>query len=137
MKVESILKRKDGTKLSLGGTDYHFKPDDQGRHVAIVKNQAHLAKLLSIPEGYRLVLDDEEHQEAAPVLNVIQEPAKVIPPVSVPENKPETDQPAVQTADKDKHGRSLDLVSLFAERFGRQPHHAWNDERIQSELNEA
>lgn len=127
MKVESILKRKNGTKLSLGGVDYHFMPDDKGRHVAIVINEAHLAKLLSIPEGYRLVLDDEAHNQ--------QEPAPVIIPA--PE-VPEQDKPDASTQDgKDKHGRSQTLVDNFLERFGRQPHHAWNDERIQSELKEA
>lgn len=143
MKIESILKRKNGTKISLGGIDYHFKPDEKGRHVANVTDQAHLAKLLSIPEGYRLVLDDEEHgkPQDTPVINIIQESELATDPEPGSEDTPEPQQSLnnaeIKSGNKDKHGRLQTLVDQFSERFGRVPHHAWNDERIKSELSEA
>lgn len=53
MKIETILKRPGGTKVRLGSDTYHFKPDDQDRHVAEVENPDHVKVLLNIPEGYR------------------------------------------------------------------------------------
>lgn len=60
MKVESIIKRDPPTKITLGRATYSFAEDDQGRHVCEVKNSEHLARLLSITEGYRVVIDGEE-----------------------------------------------------------------------------
>lgn len=62
MKVESIIKRNPPTSIMLGDTAYQFEPDSEGRHVCEVSDQQHLAKLLSIPEGYRLVLDGSQEQ---------------------------------------------------------------------------
>lgn len=53
MKIECILKRAGGTKVSLGAALYHFKPDDEDRHVAEVENQDHVKVFLNIAEGYR------------------------------------------------------------------------------------
>lgn len=58
--IESIIRRKGGTKVTLGGTTYHFTPDDEGRHVAEVSKNAHIQRFLSITEGFRLLGDDEE-----------------------------------------------------------------------------
>lgn len=63
MKIESIIKRDPPTSITLGDTAYQFEPDSEGRHVCEVTDQQHLARLLSIPEGYRLVLDGP-HQPA-------------------------------------------------------------------------
>lgn len=38
----------------LGDTTYKFKPDDSGRHVAEVTDKHHIARLLSIVEGFQL-----------------------------------------------------------------------------------
>ena len=57
MKIELTIRRKNGSKVELGGRTYHFKPDDKdpgGPHVAEVTEQAHIDCLLSIPE-YRKV----------------------------------------------------------------------------------
>lgn len=58
MKVESIIRRDGGTKVVLGATEYHFAPDATGKHVCEVKDRAHIARFLSIAEGYQL--PDEE-----------------------------------------------------------------------------
>ncbi len=59
MKIESIIKRDPPTFVQLGDTSYQFKPDDQGRHVVDVTDKHHIAKFLSITEGYQLVDADE------------------------------------------------------------------------------
>lgn len=54
MLIECILKRDGGTKVELGNTTYHFAPDSEGRHVAMVADPDHIGRLLSISEGYRI-----------------------------------------------------------------------------------
>jgi hypothetical protein len=55
MKIECTLKRKGGTVVELPGKTYHFKEQDDGKHVADVTNEAHIERFLSIPEAYRLL----------------------------------------------------------------------------------
>jgi hypothetical protein len=55
MKVECILKREGGSIVEMPGKTYHFAPDEHGRHVADVINEAHLQRFMQISEGYRLV----------------------------------------------------------------------------------
>lgn len=53
MKIELKIRRKNGSHVTLGGTTYHFKPegdDPNGPHVAEVKEQAHIERLLAIPQ---------------------------------------------------------------------------------------
>jgi hypothetical protein len=54
MKIESVLKRDKGTRVDLGGLQYHFEPLEDGAHVAEVTEPAHVDRLLSIPEGYKV-----------------------------------------------------------------------------------
>ena len=61
MKIKCILLRQGGTHVELRGTNYHFAPQADGQHVAEVTDEAHIARFLSIPEAYRVVVD------AAPV----------------------------------------------------------------------
>lgn len=60
MKIESIIKRDPPTEIVLGDTTYKFKPDDKGRHVAEVTDKHHIARLLSISEGFQLADDGEK-----------------------------------------------------------------------------
>ena len=53
MKIESILKRPGGTKVTMGDSLYHFAPNEQDQHVAEVENPDHAKAFLNIPEGYR------------------------------------------------------------------------------------
>ena len=53
MKIESILKRPGGTKVTMGDSLYHFAPNEQDQHVAEVENTDHAKVFLNIPEGYR------------------------------------------------------------------------------------
>lgn len=54
MLIESIIRRKSGTSVTLGESTYKFRVDDAGRHVAEVDDQAHVATLLAIKDGFRL-----------------------------------------------------------------------------------
>lgn len=81
--LESIIKREGGTRFTMGTTAYHFAPDTQGRHVAVVSDGDHLAKLLAIPEGFRLLgqIDASVTPGAKPA---IVQPAPVAPEVIAP-----------------------------------------------------
>lgn len=56
MKIESIIRRAKGTRVTLDETTYHFKPtadDPKGPHVAEVADEDHAERLLNIAEGFR------------------------------------------------------------------------------------
>lgn len=54
MKIESLIRRPNGTKVELDNIQYHFKPQNEDpRHVAEVQKQEHIRSFLSIPEGYQ------------------------------------------------------------------------------------
>lgn len=59
MKIESIIKRKNGTKVEMHAPErtYHFRPEEDSEtapHVADVDVQDHALTFLRITEGYRL-----------------------------------------------------------------------------------
>lgn len=69
MKIESIIRRKDGTKVEMGDMKYHFKPSENDpRHLEEVTNTIHIARFLSITEGYRVPVGEAVPElPAAPV----------------------------------------------------------------------
>lgn len=81
MKIESILKRHGGTTVDLGHATYHFAPESGNHddpHVCDVEDEDDLAKLLAIPEGFRLARAAAA-RAAAPAA---PPPRTVIPPTS-------------------------------------------------------
>jgi len=65
MKIKSIIERAEGHSVDLDGTVYEFNPPS---HVCEIEDKQHLARFLSIPEGYELVLDgDKPAKKAEPV----------------------------------------------------------------------
>ena len=55
MKIESLIKRKNGTVIELDEHRYHFKPTaTDPRHLADVTVKAHISRLLSITEGFQV-----------------------------------------------------------------------------------
>ena len=68
MKIECILRRDPPAVVTLGSTAYQFQPDEQGRHVCDVEDNAHLARLLSISEAYRLPGDEPIPQALIPAI---------------------------------------------------------------------
>jgi hypothetical protein len=70
MKIESIIRRKDGTRVQMGDMSYHFKPSaNDPRHLEEVNDPLHIKRFLSITEGYRV-----PEGETVPEL-----PAEVVP----------------------------------------------------------
>ena len=55
MLIKCKLKREGGSKIKIGGVEYHFAPDDNGDHVAEVTNEAHANRFLEISEAYEAV----------------------------------------------------------------------------------
>lgn len=67
MKIESLIKRKDGSVIEMDAPSrtYHFAPvsgKHEDPHVAEVEEQSHIRALLRIREGFR-VLEGEVQQD--------------------------------------------------------------------------
>lgn len=77
MKIECILHRPGGTVVEFPGKTYHFQPQDDGRHVADVEIEAHIERLLSIPEAYRLFRTRETDEAALVVTPATDNPPDV------------------------------------------------------------
>lgn len=107
MKIESIIRRKNGTTVPFNdGTVYKFQPEvEGGPHVAEVTNQEHIDRFLSITEGFRAA----EQPAQAPVADQDEE---------------------ARAAEREA------LVALYVERFDRKPHHKKSIETIRAELAE-
>lgn len=76
MKIESIIRRAEGSTVVLGTNSYHFTPGEDGRHVCEVEDEAHIDRLLSIKEGFREV--ETGDQNGAPVSKPAPDPAAVV-----------------------------------------------------------
>lgn len=129
MNIERILKDQGGTKVAMGGAEYHFKPLwDDGPHVAAVEDEQHQRVFLSIPEGYRPYDGTIPKPGAAPVLApAVKAPAAPTPtpgaaPVAAVEPAQNT---TVSTAASDQPTDDLDalddtaLRALFKSEIGR------------------
>ena len=64
MLIECILKRDGGSKVDLGDNTYHFAPDSEGRHVAMVADPDHIGRFLSISEGYRIPVTEQPSSDS-------------------------------------------------------------------------
>lgn len=106
--IENRLRRPPaGTKVDIGGHEYHFKPSADGREFCLVSDQAHLARFLAIPEAYVMIgvvqAPAAAPVGAAPVLAPIQEPPAletVLASVLTPRDPADPVEPA-QTDDAD------------------------------------
>lgn len=63
MKILSKIKRNGGSDVTLGDKTYHFRPidpeDAASPHIASVSDKTHIARLLSIPEGFEFFAAEE------------------------------------------------------------------------------
>lgn len=50
-KIQCLLERQGGTQVTIGETDYHFKPDEVGAHVCNVDDED-VEAFLNVPEAY-------------------------------------------------------------------------------------
>lgn len=78
-----------GTDIPFPDAVYRFRPDDQGRHVALVEDEAHLAVLLAADHFV------EVHDMPEPAPEPAPEPEDERPPAGTPEPEPapQQDQP--------------------------------------------
>lgn len=75
--IRCKIERKGGSVVTLDRKKYHFKPRDEegiGPHLCDVADQGHLARLLSITEGYelhreRIVVNEPVSDEPAPAVD--------------------------------------------------------------------
>lgn len=74
MLIEHLTKRKGGTYIPFGPMAkpdivYHFKPADGNHdspHVCEVTNPDHIARFLSLPEGYKAAEPEQKKAEPGP-----------------------------------------------------------------------
>ncbi|MBP0484670.1 hypothetical protein [Sagittula salina] len=93
MKIESIIQREHGTRVTLDTTAYHFMPErPNGPHVAEVEDEDHVDTFLAIREGYRPATETVTAipEVAAPVTPKQEpEPEKAKEPEPEPAQAPE------------------------------------------------
>ncbi len=126
MKIESILKRQGGTKVELGGVEYHFEPMTDGAHVAEITEAAHIDRFLAIPEGYK-VYHGSEQPTSKPKQAAKTAPAPVSAPAAAPSATlagSEVHPPQFEIADKTY--TQLEIVQKAFEASGLTSDE-WND----------
>jgi hypothetical protein len=106
VKIQCLLKREGGTKIEIGGKDYHFQPQADGTHVAEVKDQSHIKRLLSIKEAYRAV-------DLQAPLQTTDEQTPLTPATPATPETEKTPDPAL-TASDTAGNQSTDSTSLPA-----------------------
>lgn len=125
MKVESIIKRNPPTSITLGDTAYQFEIDSEDRHVCEVSDEQHLARLLSIPEGYRLVLEKgQKAPDLSKVDPIVPAAAPTVQPTE-PELKGSGQHPDTIDLGGDKTIALADVIKLAFE-ASKLDAEAWN-----------
>lgn len=79
MKIESIIRRPNGTEVVLGRRKYVFRPEDgdflYSPHVCDVTDSGHISAFLGIPEGYRVFSEAALDEDGEPIIPVVTAPA--------------------------------------------------------------
>jgi hypothetical protein len=113
MKIESLIKRPNGTRVTLEGTKYHFVPtaDDQ-RHLANVTIQGHIDIFLS--NGAFAAADKKSQPEATKPAPEIQAapPAAPAPEAAAPAAPAETEQNGAPTDTPVLKGSNLEPAEI-------------------------
>lgn len=125
MLIECKIRRRNGTRASIEGTEYHFQPDDEGRHVAEVKDEKHAARFLQISEGYRAV----EGKAKLPG-KVEPKSQKTVQPQPQGEGAGEGEADTEAGVELSRE----DLAVKYKEKYGRKPPAKWTAERIAKDL---
>lgn len=113
MRIVHTVRRKGGSHHEIGGVVYHFAPaDGDERHIATVDDPAHVDRFLSIPTF---------------------EPAD---PVGVSSGIVD-DSAAAVVIDELVSISDEELADLYAEMFGKRPHHNKGRDSIVNDLREA
>lgn len=107
MKIESLLRRPGGTKVTLDGAVYHFKPGPDGREFAEVTNADHIRIFAAIPEGYRAYGVTHVVTNDAPADSPAPAPIAPVKTADVPRDLDKLDRPA--------------LAQLYEKFYGHRP----------------
>lgn len=145
--IESLIRDEGGSRITIDGTPYHFAPMRDGRHLAEVTEQTHIATLLSHPEGWRLA--DPPEAQPRSVTEALQSASEqdktagasvsVDAGQTVPEGQDDAEQdqapnPLADMSDDDIDALSNDeAAKLFTEVEGRGPGRA-KPETIRAKL---
>ena len=127
MLIRSKIIRAKGTRVQFGkGRDqveYHFKPQDPKRplddHVCDITDKEHIARLLSITEGYEV-----HDSEVASRVKTAPPPPKPEKPAVAAQGNPS----AYGAMDKDA------LIKAVTERTGKAPHPTTKREKLVARL---
>ena len=154
MQIESIIRRKAGTTVTLGGQEYRFLPNDLGAHVAEVEEPAHIQRFLSIAEGFRIYVEGQAPAAPAPVPPPADQPpggdagadaptfgdGEVTPPAPEPEG--EDDDEGDAPDDGEDYAARLaamtreEMEAEFERLEGRKPNARIKDETLREKLAE-
>lgn len=127
VEIECLIRRQNGTHVTMDDTAYHFFPKDgadpsTNPHVATVSHPDHIARFMSIPDGYRL---STVLPPAAPRPSLADTKAQRLG-VSEPTTNSEMDllrqelrEVIAEPATLDREG----AVALYVTLFKRKPHH--------------
>lgn len=152
MDIESIIRRKDGTHVTLGNIEYHFRPDPayDGAHVAAVEDPDHIGRFLGIREGYRAARKAGSQADAEIAASIsIPRPTTIdtlnlpdAPPAPAERTEPD-DDPIQQrkpdgalTADEIDAMEMDEAAALFERLEGRKPPRVIKIEALREKLKE-
>lgn len=100
MKIQCVLERKGGSKIELGGFEYHFEELEDGAHVADIENEAHIDRLLSISEAFKVY-----HGKCAPKGS----PVQIGEIVAAPEPRKAAEEQRARLSGSSAHPPSFDV----------------------------
>jgi len=134
MFIECKIKRTGGSVVTMSdGAAYHFAPDPDNRHVALVMNPDHIERFLSISEGYRIAPGTLTQGAAAPIGAKPPEQAEQLvpaPPGPVTLAEAEVRREAAPEAPADAPLNRDALEALYLQVTGKRPHPAAKDETL-------
>lgn len=132
----------EGRHVTLGKTVYHFAPNERGHNVCEVTDQAHIDRLLSIPEGYRRY---EGKPVPPPQVPEIVKPldlakrkrkgsAEPVEAGSAPANAPPTPQAKAPAPNNYNGLTRKQLEAAYKKKFGKKPNSRAKDDTLVAQL---
>ncbi len=136
VKIESLIKRANGSRIQIGDKTYHFRPSEShGPHVATV-DEDHAKVLLSKPHAFKLHKDATEKALPPPPAPTQDEKQPAQPAGEESKQAASTaqgdDKPPTQ-AELEAHDKA---VEAYKAKFHKRPHHSWTTEVILAKLAE-
>jgi hypothetical protein len=103
--IECKLIREGGSFIPMGDIEYHFAPQPDGAHVALVENEEHADRFLSITEGYRLYRGETKAVET----KTYSDGTQATGTAPLPDEAPE-------------HDERTELAAEYERLYGKAPH---------------